>query len=60
MRYRYVVGGKDNESELKIEIQVYKIKDGLNQIDIQKVMGGVLQYLDLCATLLDKLSAIAA
>jgi len=60
LKARYVVGGKDNESELKIEIQVYKIKDGLNQIDIQKVMGGVLQYLDLCATLLDKLSAIAA
>ena len=40
---------------IKIEIQVYKLKDDRWQIDIQKLVGGVLQYLDLCATLLDQL-----
>ena len=47
--------GFENEisgSAMKIEIQVYKLKEGYWQIDIQKLSGGVLQYLDLCSSLL--------
>jgi 5'-AMP-activated protein kinase catalytic alpha subunit len=46
---------EDGSNIIKIEIQVYKLKDNCWQIDIQKLVGGVLQYLDLCATLLDQL-----
>ena len=71
IKARYVVGRRDSSMALgkhsttghsedssnviKIEIQLYKLKEDYWQIDIQKLVGGVLQYLDLCATLLDQL-----
>ena len=55
LKARYALG--EENQDIKIEIQVYKLpKDGCWQVDIQKLTGGVLQYLDLCATLLEKLA----
>ena len=56
LKATYAMGsGFENEisgSAMKIEIQVYKLKEDYWQIDIQKLSGGVLQYLDLCSSLL--------
>ena len=53
LKARYSTGGQETETNvIKIEIQVYKLKDDCWQIDIQKLSGGVLQYMDLCSRLL--------
>ncbi|QDZ19798.1 serine/threonine protein kinase [Chloropicon primus] len=60
LKARYSLGNEPGQEEqknvIKIEIQVYKLKEECWQIDIQKLSGGVLQYLDLCSKLLKHLS----